>query len=91
MAYAAVQTVGYGFAQPNQSGADVGELDRLAPLLGFVGDHLTEVLRRAAQDQHAHFVEPLLNLGIGEAAVDLGIELVDDLGRRAARCANAPP
>ena len=70
---------------------DVGELDHLAPLRGFVGDHLAEFLRRAAEDQHAHLGEPLLDLGVGEAVVDLGVELVDDLARRAARGANAPP
>ena len=64
-------------------GAYVRELDCLAPFRGFVGDHLAEVLGRAAYDQHSHLGKPLLDLGIGEAAVDLGIELVDDLAWRA--------
>src|SRR5215831_3021354 len=35
--------------------------------------------------------KPRLELGIGKASVDLLVELLDDLGRRGLRCADAGP
>ena len=44
-------------------------------------------------DEHraAQVGKPRLHFGIGEASVDLLVELVDDLGRRVLRCADAEP
>ena len=70
---------------------DVGRPDHLAPLLGFVGDELAEVGGRARKRRAAEVGEPRLDLGIGEAGVDLLVELVDDLGGRVLRRADAEP
>ena len=61
---------------------DVGRPDHLAPLLGFVGDELSEVGGRARKHRAAQIGEPRLHLGIGEAGIDLLVELLDDLGGR---------
>ena len=70
---------------------DVGGPDDLAPLLGFIGDELAEVGRRDRKHGAAQFDEPRLDLGIGEARVDLPIEFLDDLGGRAPRRAETEP
>src|SRR5262249_40062747 len=58
---------------------DVGRPDHLAPLLGFIGDELAEIDGRAYERRAAEFGEPRLDLGIGEACVDLMVEPADDL------------
>src|SRR5262245_26807049 len=63
-------------------GLDVRELDHLGPLLGFCGDQPAKIRRRACERRAAQLGEPRLDLGIGEACVDLLVELLDDLGRR---------
>src|SRR5262249_618915 len=70
---------------------DVGGPDHLAPFVGFVGDELSKVGRRADKRCASEVSQPRLDFGIGEARVDLSIELVDDLGRRGLRCADAKP
>jgi hypothetical protein len=70
---------------------DAGELDHLAPLLGFVDDKLAEVGRRSRQRRAAEVGETGLHLRVVESRVDLLVELVDDLGRRGLRCAEAVP
>src|SRR5215471_16102750 len=70
---------------------DAGELDHLAPLLGFVCDHLGELSRRSRQRHAAEVSETDLHLAVVESRVDLLVELVDDLGRRGLRCADAEP
>ena len=50
----------------------------LAPLPGFVGDELAEVGRRERKPYVAKVGKPRLDLGIGEAGIDLLVELVDD-------------
>src|SRR5262249_41850329 len=66
---------------------DVGRPDHLAPLLRFVGNETAEITWRASEDDAAEVGELRLQLGIGEAGVDLLVELVDDLGRCVCRCA----
>src|SRR5258707_13558727 len=61
---------------------DVRRSDHFAPLLGFVGDELSEVGRRAWKHGAAQVSEPSLDLGIGESGVELVVELVNDLGGR---------
>jgi hypothetical protein len=68
---------------------DAGELDHLRPFLGFVGDELAKVGGREREHVATQVGKPRLDLRIGEASVDLSVELVDDLGRRGLRCAAA--
>src|SRR5262252_3676814 len=68
-----------------------GELDHLAPLLGFIGDQLAEILWRAWNDGRAEAGKRRLQLGIGEARIDLAVEQVDDVSGRVPRCADAVP
>src|SRR5580692_2860737 len=67
----------------------VRELDHLGPFLGFIGDELAEIGRRAGKWHGAEIGKPLLQRGIGEASIDFLVELVDDVGGRALRCADA--
>jgi len=55
---------------------DVGRPDHLAPLFGLVGDKLTEVGGRAWKHCATKVGKPRLDFGIGEARVDLRVELV---------------
>src|SRR5262249_41254551 len=57
---------------------EAGELDHLAPLLGFVGDELAKVSGREREHVATEVGKPRLDLGIGEASVDLLVEYVDD-------------
>ncbi len=61
---------------------DVGCPDHFAPLLGFVCDQLCKVDGRQHEHSATEVGKPRLHLGIGEASVDLLVELVDDLRRR---------
>src|SRR4029453_11981558 len=70
---------------------DVEGPDDIAPLLLFVRDVLSEVRGREHEHVATQVGKPRLDLGIGEASVDLLVELVDDLGRRGLRCADAGP
>src|SRR5262245_47004747 len=83
-------------AQPSQgmNGSlrlDVGRPDDLAPLLSLLSD---ESSKGGGRHRHCHVTEVRkvrLDLGIGESGVNLLIELVDDLGRRAFGCADPFP
>src|SRR5580700_10710081 len=68
---------------------DVRELDHLGPFLGFVGNELAEIGRRASEWHGAQSGKPRLQCGIGEAGIDLLVELVDDVDGRALRRADA--
>src|SRR5262249_6340559 len=70
---------------------DVEGSDDAAPLLRFVDDELAEAGGREREHGAAEVGKPRLDLGIGEESVDLRVELVDDLGRRGLRCADAVP
>src|SRR5262245_39871458 len=70
---------------------DVGGPDHLAPFLGFRGDQLAELSRRSRQRRAGEVSETGLHLRVVESRVDLLVELVDDLGRRGLRCAEAVP
>src|SRR5262249_15854987 len=60
----------------------VGRPDHLAPLRGLGGNELCKGAGRARKSSATEFGQPRLDLGIGKAGVDLGVELVDDLSRR---------
>src|SRR5262249_53001921 len=70
---------------------DACELHHLAPLLGFLGDQLAEVCGRDDKRRASKVGKPRLDLGIGEARVDLLVELVDDLHWRVFGYADAIP
>src|SRR5262245_39573695 len=70
---------------------DACELHHLAPLLGFVGDEFAEVRGRACKHSAPELDQPCPNLGVGEAGVDLLIELVDDLDRGPGGCSDPEP
>src|SRR5262249_54274579 len=55
---------------------DVGRPDHLAPLFGLVGDEFAEVGGRARERLAPQVGKPRLHLWIGEARVDLRVELV---------------
>src|SRR5262245_47087224 len=50
---------------------DANGLHHLAPLLGFIGDELSEVDRRAREGRSAQHGQPRLDLGIGKDRFDL--------------------
>src|SRR5262249_41560444 len=81
----------YGTSWPESLRLDPRELDDLAPFLGFVGDELAEVGRGARKQRAAQVREARLDLGIGEADVNLLVELLDDLGGRVLGPAHAEP
>src|SRR6516164_9745525 len=70
---------------------DVEGPDEVAPLLRFVADELAKVSGRKRERVATEVGKPRLVLRIGEACVDLFVELVDDLGGRRLRCADAVP
>src|SRR5438876_4975076 len=72
-------------------GLDTRELDYLGPLLGFIGDQPAKIRRRSRQRRAAKVSDPGLHLRVVESRIDLLVELVDDLGRRGLRCAEAEP
>src|SRR5260221_5874679 len=57
-----------------------GELDHLGPLLCICADECAEVCGRACKHRVAEVDDTRLHPGIGEARIDLLVELVDDLG-----------
>ena len=66
-----------------------GELDHLAPLLGFVGNELAELGRRHRLRDTAGFGEPSHQLRILQRFADRLVKGVDDFGRRALRRGDA--
>src|SRR5262245_7161489 len=67
---------------------DAGRANDLGPLVSFMGDQLAEFGGRKHKRRASQFGESRLDLGIGEASVDLLVENADDLGRRVLRCPN---
>ena len=55
-----------------------GKLDHLGPLRGFFGDELAKVGGREREHVATQVGKPRLHRGIGEASVDLLVELHDD-------------
>src|SRR5215831_16596924 len=69
----------------------IGGSDHLCPLLGFFGDELAKVGGREREHVATQIGEPRLDLMIGKSGVYLLVELLDDLGWRGLRCADAGP
>src|SRR5580704_6146950 len=68
-----------------------GEFDDLGPLFGFVGEEFSKPGRRHRHRLAAEVLDPGLDLRIGEAGGDRGVELVDNLTRSALGRAGAIP
>src|SRR5262245_43254717 len=64
---------------------DLRGVDRLAPGLGLVLEERCELLARTAVNIETEPREALANLRLGHGAVELGVELSDDSGRRCGR------
>src|ERR1700731_2228487 len=60
----------------------------LPPFRGFVGAELAKLGGRHGHRNAANVGEPRPDLRIGETRIDLLVELVDHVGRRARRCAD---
>src|ERR1700683_4281354 len=60
---------------------DVRRLDHFGPFLGFIGNELAEIGRRAGKWHGAQSGKARRQRGMGEAGIDLLVELVDDVGR----------
>src|SRR5262249_3767254 len=70
---------------------DTRRLDHPGPLLGLIGDKLSEVGGRSGQHGAAQIGEARLDLGIGEASVDVLVELIDQgVGRSFRRVETDP-
>jgi len=67
------------------------DLITLAHFSVFVGDVPTEVGGRAGKWGFPEIGKPRLDFGIGEARIDLRVELLDDLCRRILGCTEAVP
>jgi hypothetical protein len=70
---------------------DARRPDHLAPLLGLLSNVLAEVAGRTWKHSAAKVGKPRVHLGVCEGRVDLLVELVEDLGRRALGGADAEP
>src|SRR5260370_12356930 len=66
-------------------------MDHLAPLVGIFGKELSKFGRRKRKGGAAQLAKPRLKLGIGEACIDLLVELVHDLGGRGPGRGDAEP
>src|SRR5258706_1749775 len=63
---------------------NAGKFDHLVPLLDFFSDEPAEVARRAGKRRAADLGDPCLRPRIDKSGVELLVELLHDLGRRAA-------
>src|ERR1700677_1999204 len=70
---------------------DARKLDHLAPLLGFLGDELSDVGRRSPKHGAAQVGKPWLYNRTGKCRVDFFVEPVDDVGGCVLRHADAKP
>src|SRR6202050_4903446 len=64
---------------PKSLGLDVGELDHLAPFGDFIGGELAELGGRARNHRAAEVDDLRFDTGVGQSAVDLAIESLDDV------------
>src|SRR5262245_4323449 len=67
------------------------DLDDFGPFFSVFGDESPELSGRTRKCPTTQFSKPRLDLGIGEACIDLLVELLNDLGRCAHRCTKAEP
>src|SRR5215471_3815553 len=68
---------------------DVGSPDHLAPLLGFLRNEFPEIGGPARKHSATKVGKAPPHCRIGEASINLLVELVDDPGRCPCRCAEA--
>src|SRR5262245_1564024 len=82
---------GFMERQPGSLGLDVGRTDHLGPFHGFSSDKPAKVGGREREHVATQVGKPRLDFGIGEARVDLPVELVDEFGPRVFGCAKSQP
>src|SRR5262245_66490439 len=70
---------------------DVRRPYHVAPLLGLVGDKLTEVAGRARKYAAAEVGQPRAHLGVGERSINFHVELFNNFVGRVLGRAKAPP
>jgi len=77
------------YRSPRSFHLGAGELDDLAPFLGFVSDKPAETGWRTGRQHGPQIGKPGGDLGISERSIDVPVEPVDDLGGRVPRRAYA--
>src|SRR5262249_58782723 len=82
MLFAEWDVMEYRAGLPGSVRLGPGELHHLGPLLGFVGEKFAELGGRAREYRAAHVGKARADFGVGQARIDLFVELVDDLGGR---------
>src|SRR5262245_2356099 len=70
---------------------DTRKPHHLGPLLGFIGDQLRKIDRRAGDHGATELLQPQLDLRLGDRRIDLAVELADDFLRRGLGSADAVP
>src|SRR5215472_3617294 len=87
----AITTKFRGYPQCASVWLDVGSPDYLRPFVGFFGEELAVLGRRERERGVAEVGNPRPDPGIGEASVDLPVELIDNSGGCVPGCAEADP
>src|SRR5262245_29008124 len=72
----------YGTSWPQSLRLDAGGLDHLGPLLGFLGDELSELDWCHRQRHTADFGQARYHFGITQHGIHFAIELLDDVSGR---------
>src|SRR3974390_256542 len=68
------------YERPGSFRLDVREIYHLRPLLGIIGNELTEVRGRTHKDRRAQVSKPRLHLRLCKSRVDCLVQLFDDVG-----------
>src|SRR5262249_35243697 len=79
----------YLAGSPRSFRLDARKLHHLGPLLNFFNDQFSVLGRRATKRRVAQIGKPRLDYEIGEARIDLAVELVDNFSRCAFGRTNA--
>src|SRR4029450_1591988 len=69
----------------------IGGFDHSSPFLGLLGEVLSEFGGRSNKGKGAQLRKSGLQLCIGEASIDLPVQLIDNLGARVSWSANTIP
>ena len=77
--------------QPTLFGIDFCGANDIGPFLNTCGDEVAEIGGAHRHRDATKVGKPRLDFGIGEARIDLLVELLDDLCRRILGCTEAVP
>ena len=69
----------------------IGRFDHSSPFLGLLGEVLSKFGGRSNKGKGAQLRKSGLQLCVGEASIDLPVQLIDNLGARVSWSANAVP